>query len=120
MKKFLDIALHTAENSEHSFRHAAILVKDGKILSVAQNKYKGRCFSNENQNIIARHSIHAEENVLKQYGKKCEGATIYVARSASYGPANSKPCLRCQKILRYCGICKAIYTTTNGFETLFI
>ena len=41
MKKYyLDTALDLAEQSDHSFRHGAVVVKDGKLVSTGYNKYK--------------------------------------------------------------------------------
>lgn len=119
MRRFLDIAFDIAHSSEHSFRHGAIVVKDGKILSSGSNRYKANRMKISTRN--HRCSIHAEEAALKQCDKQiCNNGTIYVARVASYGRADSKPCLRCQKILKSFGICKAIYTTPDGFDTMLI
>ena len=119
MRRYLEIALDLAQSSEHSFRHGALVVKDGKILSSGNNKYKANQMKISTRN--HRCSIHAEEAALKQCDKNsCYNGTVYVARLASYGRADSKPCLRCQKILKSFGICKAVYTTPEGFDTMRI
>lgn len=120
MPRYLDLALDIAKNSEHNFRHCAIIVKNNKIQSIALNKYIGRHFPNENQNIVARHSCHAEQQAIKQLHKKSTNATIYVARVASYGRAYSKPCDRCTKLLIQYGISKAVYSTCFGSETIIL
>jgi len=121
MKKYyLDTALDLAEQSDHSFRHGAVVVKDGKLVSTGYNKYKANQTNIKTRNM--RNSMHAEECALRQLGSKklCENGIMYVARIASYGPANSKPCDRCQKIMKAFGISKAIYTTETGYECIVI
>lgn len=119
MKKYyLDTALELANSSDHTFKHGAVVVKDGKMVSFGTNKYKANQTNIKTRNM--RNSMHAEECAVLQLGTKkfTENATIYVARIASYGRANSKPCVRCQKILRSWGFCKAIYTTETGYECM--
>jgi deoxycytidylate deaminase len=105
--KFLSRALLLAECSEHkNFKHGAVLVKSGKILSEGSNKYTNT------GKIHGFGSIHAEESALRSIKKDAKGGTMYIARSASYGPAMSKPCYRCQLVLRNAGIKRVIYTTS--------
>ena len=119
MRRFLEQALELANESSHSFRHGAIVVKDGRILSQGNNKYKANRMKISTRN--HRCSMHAEEAALRQCSKnECVHGTIYVARVASYGRADSKPCDRCQKILKSFGICKAVYTTPEGSDVMLL
>lgn len=119
MRRYLELALELAHSSDHSFRHGALVVKDGKIISCGNNQYKANKMKIATRN--HRCSIHAEEAALKQCDKQsCYNGTVYVARIASYGRADSKPCSRCQKILKSFGICKVCYTTPQGYETMKI
>lgn len=117
--KYLEVALELAHRSDHMFRHGAVVVKNNKIISMANNEYMG-LKSSTGSTVLCRNSIHAEVNALKcvKCGKKLNNATIYVARIASFGRANSKPCVRCQNVLKACGITKAVYTTPFGKETM--
>jgi deoxycytidylate deaminase len=59
--KFLSQAVNLASQSEHrSFKHGAILVKGGKVLSEGVNKYTIGTHG------LHAHSEHAEENALAQ------------------------------------------------------
>lgn len=107
VSKYIDRAIHLAHSSEHNFKHAAVIVKGNKILSEASNKYI------QGSNVPNIGSIHAEENAIKlaKDKKDLRGATIYIARVASYGPAMSKPCHRCQYFIKHAGIKRIIYTS---------
>ena len=107
--KFLSQAVNLAAQSEHrSFKHGAILVKGGKVLSEGVNKYTIGTHG------LHAHSEHAEENALRGKKNYALGSTMYIARVASYGPAMSKPCLRCQMLLKNAGVRKVIYTSRDG------
>lgn len=107
--KYLCRAIDVASVSEHNnFKHGAVLVKGGKVLSEGSNKYT---------NTGKMHgfgSIHAEERALKSMKKDPRGGVMYIARVASYGPAMSKPCRRCQLLLKNAGIKRVVYTSMTG------
>lgn len=106
---FIERALELARKSEHNkFKHGAVIVKGTKVISEAPNKY----FSNVPVPGVS--SIHAEHNAIKSSRRSVKGCDIYIARYASYGAAMSKPCERCQIILRNMGIRKAFYTNSCG------
>ena len=107
--QLLEHAVNVAARSEHrSFKYGAVLVKNGKILSEGVNRYTTEAHG------LRVHSIHAEENALRGNRKEATGSTMYIARVASYGPAMSKPCLRCQMLLKNAGVRKLIYTSRDG------
>ena len=54
---------------------------------------------------------HAEYTALRSVRGSTEGTVLYVARVLKNdSPAMSKPCLRCQEMLRSAGVTKVIYT----------
>lgn len=108
-KQYMDIALDLAEKSTHNFKHAALIVKGNKILSYGHNRYThGRNVGNIN-------SFHAEEcTINKCTFKELKGATMYIARIASYGPAFSKPCKRCQLVLKSTGVKQVFFSSDDG------
>lgn len=110
-RSFLDIAVRMAESSEVSFRHGAVIVRGGSVLSVGVNKWKNvfpldiPC-PEYNPNI----SIHAEVDALSRCADP-RGATIYIARVNKSGKERmSRPCIDCEKALIKAGIKKVIYT----------
>jgi len=105
--KFLTRALELASESEHNFKHGAVLVKSKKVLSEGMNKYS-------KIPVPGIGSIHAEHSALQACNKNkamIKDSTIYIARQASYGPAMSKPCPRCLILLKHVGIKRVFYTT---------
>lgn len=113
--KFLTKALVVAACSEHkNFKHGAVLVKDGRIISEGSNKYT-------TSKIHGFGSIHAEECALRSINKDVKGGTMYIARLASYGPAMSKPCYRCQLVLKNAGVRRVVYTSIKGeMEAMYL
>lgn len=60
-------------------------------------------------------TFHAEERAIRNaqalVGDDLSGMVLYVARSYKNGkPAMSKPCVKCDKLIRDAGIKKVIYT----------
>lgn len=97
-KQFLNLACKVAETSDCNNRHGAVIVKGGRVLAVGVNKFRNH------PQFVKRFdccSVHAEIDAIRRAGE-CVGATIYVARVTSRGPALSRPCNVC-----YAGICKA-------------
>lgn len=88
----LKIAKALSDKSDHrEYKHSAIVVKGGNILSVGFNKGKK----------------HAEIHALRHgpYPK----ATLYSFRFTSSGYGNSKPCKKCWEVLRFSAIRDVIY-----------
>ena len=98
--------------------HTAYLVKRGKVVAEATNRYgtrkQGAGYSNW--------SIHAERNLVKEIGdvSKLRGADMYIVRMDAYGEKFmcSKPCEECmvflQKCIRKYGL-KNVYYTEHNF-----
>ena len=128
--RILDELIDTAKKSCHRSKHAAAIVKGGKILYLAKNKVIG-----EKNGLKTK---HAEANVidlcLAQNKKKSilKGASLYVIRinpNFNYEDnnikdylnddvnnpfQNSKPCPKCKAIIEKCqkkyGLCSVIHS----------
>lgn len=120
--KYFKLAFGLIKNhpykSDVNSLHAAVIVKGGRILSSGINKPKQNGFV-----VYYGHSpqctIHAEMESVLSARKKIDlnGAKIYIARlrKKDMKPANSMPCLSCQKVLLNYGIKRAYFTTELGY-----
>ena len=120
--KFLRMALRRILNEEYSkqiqHRHAAVIVKAGRVLSIGRNRNKTHPESvlvEEGERITK--TIHAELDAISRIKNKeqLRGATIYVARLGRNGhPGMSCPCSMCQKLIDKYGLKRAVFTTDYG------
>lgn len=124
--KFLRLALRRILGEKYSdhiqHRHAAVIVKAGRVLSVGRNRNKTHPNSvlNEDGERILK-TIHAEFDAISRVKNKdqLKGATIYVARLGRNGhPGMSCPCEMCQNLINKYGLKKAVYTTEGGTGTM--
>ncbi len=97
--------------------HVAVLVRRGKIISVASNRVGSRSRGCG----YSTYTIHAEKNVVKMLGdlRQLKGCDLYVMRIPKEGSEsgkfqNSKPCHSCQKFLEKC---MREYDLNNVFYT---
>lgn len=108
---------------EIDFKHCAVLVKGGSVISVGFNKINTNSFveyytdkvRGPNRSYLL--STHSEQDAVLCVRKKIDlnGCKIYVARirpaGSKYGKVGlSSPCNICQKVLMAYGISKAYYT----------
>ncbi len=124
--KFLRLALRRILSEEYSdhiqHRHAAVVVKAGRVLSIGRNRNKTHPESilvEEGQQITK--TIHAELDAISRVKNKDQlrGATIYVARLGRNGhPGMSCPCKMCQQLINKHGLKRAVFTTEYGSGTL--
>ena len=98
--------------------HIAMLMRRGKILAVASNRIGSRSRGCG----YATYTIHAERNVIKQFGdvSKLKGCDLFVM-NISFNKMtgekyfkNSKPCHDCQLFLEKC---QAEYGLKNVYYT---
>lgn len=115
-KNLLAKASKLAESSTNTYRHGAIVVKNGTIVAMGIN----RSVNNPDQVQFPKlqASVHAEVAALIACRKTdLRGATIYVARICKDGSqAMSKPCINCQKALVERGIKKVYYTIDSEMD----
>ena len=121
--KFLKLALRRIDGEEYSqdiqHRHAAIVVKAGRVLSVGRNRDKTHPDAvgiDEDGEVFTR-TIHAEMDAISRVKNKqhLKGATIYVARKGRNQKAGmSCPCKMCQGLISKYGLKRAIFTTDYG------
>lgn len=110
-KRFLRLATSLAENSDMRFRHAAVIVKSGSVLSIGYNKFKNHPDIIEEHKIKQYCSVHAEADAIKKVRGNAKGATIYVARIGLSGNKRlSRPCNYCYEKIVDAGITKIVYT----------
>ena len=117
--RFMSLAKNVARQSEFSdYRHGAILVKGGSIISTSPNKDSFCSFGARFRN--GRHqpghaTLHAEIGAILGLARTAtDGATLYVARIGKADEFRmSKPCQMCESTLRHVGIKRVIYTIDN-------
>jgi len=125
--KFLKLALRRIDGEEYDqdiqHRHAAVVVKAGRVLSIGRNRNKThpQSVGVEEDGEAFTKTVHAEmDAILKVKNKKhLKGATIYVARKGrNQKPGMSSPCEMCQEMISKYGLKKAIFTTECGTGTI--
>jgi deoxycytidylate deaminase len=112
LPRFLEIAIKIAESNEHydKWKHGAIIVRGGRVLSVGQNKLKNEVHVfDENFPCV---SVHAEVDAIKRC-KDTRNAILYVARWSASGPANSEPCHHCRRTAEQHEIKRIVFTLDN-------
>ena len=100
--------------------HIAVLVKRGKVIASARNRYGTRSRGSG----FSRASLHAEKNVVKELGDitQMRGADMFVMRFAKDSRLEghdrfrcSKPCYGCELFLEKCmreyGLKNVYYTS---------
>jgi hypothetical protein len=103
---------------ERTSFHIAMLMRRGKILEVASNRVGSRSRGCG----YAKYTIHAERNVVKQFGdlSKLKGCDLFVMRIVEHKMTgdrffgNSEPCHECKVFLEKC---QAEYGLKNVYYT---
>lgn len=113
-KSFLNLAMKTAEASECTQRHGAVVVKSGSVLSIGLNKWRNDAALADEMFAAGKStniSVHAEIDALSRV-RNPAGAVLYIARVNRQGePMMSKPCNECSKAIEESGITKVVYTS---------
>lgn len=115
-QQFIKVCVEEAEKSDIHFQHGAVLIKNNKIIARGFNKYS----SHKPHHL---RTIHAEMNAIRNAGKNCENATMYVIRLSQLtddGLGSSCPCAKCSKYMKLHKISKVVYSTGEGLEAKFI
>lgn len=92
------MAVEMARSNRTSHRHAAVLVKDGRVVAAALSRRVGPSASATAKSWRSAY-VHAEQAALAAAGSAAAGATLYVARvGRGDAPAPSAPCARCEAL----------------------
>ena len=118
-KRFFDFAKKMALMSEYGkFRHGAVLVRHGAVMSAGLNKDKPCTFGGRfRPKEMGDATIHAELSaILNVPRSQTENADLYVVRvGARSDLRNSKPCVMCQAALKFVGV-KRVFYTVDGTQ----
>lgn len=110
--KFIEAAIEQALRSDMGFKHGAVIVKDGLIVSRGFNYiYKDRRSKNH-------YSMHAERSAIYK-ALHCkvdlDGASIYVVRLNNLGNlSHSKPCYHCAQKIIELNITRTYYSISQS------
>jgi len=115
-RKYIELAKRVSHQSDYTHRHGAVLVKGASVVNVSCNKNKFSSFAmrfKKNDKTYAR--VHAElGSILNIERYHTEGATVYVVRTNNQHELRlSKPCSMCEAAMRWVGIKKVIYSTSD-------
>jgi deoxycytidylate deaminase len=117
-KRAVEVCIELAKQSKCYHRHGAVLINNGNaLINTGINKGEfcsfAERFKNDNCWKTMRHAeVSACLNVPRDLTK---GGIIFVIRLNSREVLrNSKPCLTCMAVMRYCGIKKVIYSNEIG------
>ncbi len=119
-KKFMMKAIRIARNSTVSYRHGAIIVSGGRIISTGYNKYGSSKIGREIYPKNRDPTIHAELKAILNTTNLdiLKGSTLYSAR-AGRGKNNnyciSTPCPSCVFVMKRFGIKKIVYYDGANF-----
>jgi len=100
--------------SECKQRHGCLIYKSNSLIASGINS--SRVHNAYHKNYTEKPAtFHAEERAIRNaqalVGSDLSGMVLYVARSYKNGkPAMSKPCDKCDSLIRESGIKKVIYT----------
>lgn len=114
--RFENIALKVLNRLDQRWKLVAILVANGKPISVATNNLE------KTHPIITTHfshrKAHAEVRCIRNASwEKVEGSSVFVWRIKDDGTFGlAKPCSLCTNFLRQRGIKKIGYSTDMGFK----
>lgn len=106
----MNLATNLAMSSDCNFKHGAVVVKGGRIVSTGINRFKNHPMMVSPEHIKEHCSVHAEVDAIRKL-KNARGATIYIARIGKRGnQALSRPCDSCYTAIQKAGINKIVYT----------
>lgn len=116
-QKFLSIAKKVARESEFErFRHGAVLVKGGSVISFSFNKNKFCPFAQRFRSLPGIPTVHAEVGCILGLPRSITtNADVYVVRLGSDNTVRlSKPCQMCQSCLSHVGVKRIFYSIEQG------
>lgn len=113
MLRYFEMAKAAAANSEHNFKHGAVLVRGGKVIAMSFNKTRHVSWMKSKSDFP---SLHAEVGALLNMPKdKTNGSDMYVCRINRQGEYRmSKPCDMCRAAMAEMKVKRVYYTGPNG------
>jgi tRNA(Arg) A34 adenosine deaminase TadA len=114
--KYFSIAKKEAKKAKNEdYKHGAVLVKGGSIISVSHNVSIPSKFADRYKIHGGIATRHAEINCVLGLDKKVtSGAVLFVVRVSRGGNLRlSKPCPMCRSVLEYVGVKKVYYSIDN-------
>lgn len=109
-QSMLNIAVKAAQTSELTWKHGAVVVKSGRVLSIGVNKQRNAEMVHTEKEYLPHFTVHAEVDALSRVAD-ARGATIYIARVNGAGEERlSAPCPNCKEALIKAGVKNVIYT----------
>ena len=116
-RRFVELGKKIAESSDFGeYRHGAVLVKGGSVISTSANKNSYASWGNRFRKRDCGHATHHAELgcILGVDRAVTRGSTVYVARVGKLGNMKiSKPCEMCEEVLRHVGVKKVVYTIND-------
>lgn len=114
LRRNFTLAKIASEKSNYRIRMGAVLLQNGRCISVGCNTVK----SHPKWSYEDKKTIHAEADCLRAISKYLHRITkgvMFVYREHRDGlPGMAKPCENCQRLLREYGV-KTVYYSTNEF-----
>jgi deoxycytidylate deaminase len=108
---YLSVARYFAQKSAARRKHGAVLVKSGRVIGTGYNKDRNSPLYVSPEHIKEHCSRHAEVEAIRDARGNVSGAVLYVARINNQGEdRNSKPCKRCDSLIKDSNIKRVIYT----------
>lgn len=105
-------------DSGHQSRHAAGVVRKGKLISVGFNQRKSHTLAVRYSGSHLKNCIHAELDAIKR-ARETQGLDMVVLRLNRQGQEMmSKPCPACMRMIGDSGISRVLYTTQEGYEII--
>lgn len=107
----MSVARYLSTKSIARRKHGAVIVKSGRVLGTGYNKDKNHPTQVSPEHVKTHCSRHAEIEAIRDANWNVKGAVLYVARLNLHGQdRNSKPCTRCEIVIKESKIKKVIYT----------
>lgn len=122
-KRFFEFARKMAMMSEYGkFRHGAVLVKHGSVLSAGLNKDRPCSFGDRfRPRELGEATVHAELSaILNVPRKQTENSDVYVVRIGAKDEVRySRPCPMCQAAMQFVGVKRVYFSSDDGqFEVM--
>jgi deoxycytidylate deaminase len=111
-ERWFSLAVKIAGESLCTDKHGCVIVKNGRVMSLATNRL---VISHPVNDKYLKRELHAEQRALMK-GYNNEGATLYSARSHS-NPI-SAPCVMCFSLIKDAGISKIVFDNGSGLVKL--